>query len=89
LLLLLKDCGEESIAEICRREGITTSLFYSWSKSLLEVVKRRLSGDTKRDATSNEVGVMREELVKYKELLAELTLSNHVLKRISNGLDVK
>ena len=89
MLLLLKDCGEESIAEICRREGITTSLFYSWSKSLLEVVKRRLSGDTKRDATSNEVGVMREELVKYKELLAELTLSNHVLKRISNGLDVK
>ena len=79
--------GEESIAEICRREGITTSLFYSWSKSFLEAGKRRLSGDTKRDSTSNEVGLMRDELGKYKELVAELTLSNHVLKKISNGLD--
>ncbi|PCJ81096.1 MAG: hypothetical protein COA49_07275 [Bacteroidetes bacterium] len=79
--------GEESIAEICRREGITSSLFYSWSKSFLEAGKRRLSGDTTRDANSNEVVKMRDELGKYKELVAELTLSNHVLKKISNGLD--
>ena len=79
--------GEESIAEICRREGITTSLFYSWSKSFLEAGKRRLSSDTKRDATSNEVGLMRDELGKYKQLVAELNLKNHVLKKISNGLD--
>lgn len=78
--------GEESIAEICRREGIATSLFYSWSKAFLEAGKRRLSGDTKREADSSEVEHMRDQLSKYKELVAELTLSNRVLKKISNGL---
>lgn len=79
--------GEESIAAICRREGITTSLFYSWSKSFMEAGKRRLSGDTTRDASRDEVSDMRKELGKYKELVAELTMSNHVLKKISKGLD--
>jgi transposase len=48
-------CGEVSIAELCRREGIAESLYYSWSKEFLEAGKRRLAGDTARAATSSEV----------------------------------
>ncbi len=47
--------GEESISALCRREGISDSLYYSWSKEFLEAGKRRLSGDTARQATSHEV----------------------------------
>ena len=53
--------GEESIAELCRREGIATSLYYSWSKEFLEAGKRRLAGDTARQATSPEVKELRAE----------------------------
>ena len=47
--------GEESIAALCRREGIAERLYYKWSKEFLEAGKRRLSGDTERQATSPEV----------------------------------
>src|SRR5271154_1544642 len=47
--------GEHSIAELCRREGIAESLYYSWSKEFLEAGKRRLAGDTARAATNSEV----------------------------------
>ena len=53
--------GEESIAELCRREGIVESLYYSWSKEFLEAGKKRLAGDTARQATSNEVKALRAE----------------------------
>jgi transposase len=73
--------GEESIAEICRREGIATSLYYSWSKEFLEAGKRRLAGDTTRQATSPEVKELRAEAAALKEAVADLTLENRLLKK--------
>jgi transposase len=73
--------GEHSIAELCRREGIAESLYYSWSKEFLEAGKRRLAGDTTRQATSSEVKDLRREASDLKELVAELTLENRLLKR--------
>ena len=72
--------GEESIAAICRREGISPNLYYNWSKDFLEAGKKRLNGDTKRQANSGQVDAMRKELEQYKQLVAEVTLKNHVLK---------
>jgi transposase len=62
--------GEESIAELCRREGIAQSLYYSWSKEFLEAGKRRLSGDTSRQATAPEVKDLRAETSALKEAVA-------------------
>lgn len=72
--------GEQSIAEICRREGIAHSVYYSWSKAFLEAGKARLSGDTKREADSTEVSEMRNENAELKAVVAELTLRNRFLK---------
>jgi transposase len=77
--------GEDSIAELCRREGIAESLYYSWSKEFLEAGKKRLSGDTARQATSNEVAALRREARDMKELVAELTLENRLLKKSMSG----
>jgi transposase len=77
--------GEESIAEICRREGIATSLYYSWSKEFLEAGKRRLAGDTTRQATSPEVKDLRAEAAALKEAVADLTLENRLLKKSMIG----
>ena len=66
--------GEDSIAAICRREGIAESLYYSWSKEFLEAGKKRLAGDTARSATSDEVKALRRESRDLKEALADLTL---------------
>ena len=63
--------GEDSIAEQCRREGIAESLYYSWSKEFLEAGKKRLSGDTARQASSGEVKELRHEMRDLKEALAE------------------
>lgn len=73
--------GEESIAELCRREGIAQSLYYSWSKEFLEAGKRRLAGDTARQATSPEVKDLRAESAALKEAVADLTLENRLLKK--------
>ena len=72
--------GEESIATLCRREGIADSLYYSWSKGFLEAGKKRLAGDTARQATSNEVKSLRAEARALKEALAEQMLENRLLK---------
>ena len=77
--------GEESIAVLCRREGIAESLYYSWSKELLEAGKRRLSGDTARQATSPEVKDLRSESLALKECVADLTLENRLLKKSMTG----
>ena len=77
--------GEESIAELCRREGINPNLYYKWSKEFLEAGKRRLAGDTKREATSSEVGGLRKENLQLKELVADLSLKNVVLKKSLAG----
>jgi len=81
--------GEDSIAELCRREGIAQSLYYSWSKEFLEAGKRRLAGDTVRQATSPEVKELRAEATALKEAVADLTLENRLLKKsmIGNGGD--
>jgi transposase len=73
--------GEESIAEICRREGINANLYYKWSKEFLEAGKQRLNGDTKRQATSSEVDNVRRENEQLKQVVAELLLKNRVLKK--------
>ena len=77
--------GEYSIAELCRREGIAESLYYSWSKEFLEAGKRRLSGDTARQATSPEVKDLRSESLALKECVADLTLENRLLKKSITG----
>ena len=81
--------GEESIAELCRREGIASSMYYGWSKEFLEAGKRRLAGDTAREATSDEVKSLRAEARQLKEALAEATLENRLLKKsmLADGED--
>ena len=78
--------GEESIAELCRREGIAANLYYRWSKDFLEAGKKRLNGDTVREATSDEVKVLRSENRELKEVVAEMMLKNRVLKKSLTGL---
>ncbi len=77
--------GEESIAALCRREGIAESLYYSWSKEFLEAGKKRLAGDTARQATSGEVKNLKREMRDMKELVAELSLENRLLKKSMIG----
>ena len=77
--------GEESIAELCRREGIVQNLYYRWSKDFLEAGKKRLAGDTARAATTDEVKDLRREANALKEVVAELTLENRVLKKSMIG----
>ena len=78
--------GEDSIAELCRREGINQNLYYRWSKEFLEAGKKRLAGDTAREATSEEVRSLRREALALKEVVAELTLENRLLKKSMTGL---
>jgi transposase len=73
--------GEDSIAELCRREGINPNMYYKWSKEFLEAGKARLTGDTKREATSSEVDGLRQENEQLKQVVAELLLKNRVLKK--------
>ncbi len=79
--------GEESIADICRREGIAPNLYYRWSKAFLEAGKKRLKGDTEREATSSEVDGLRQENAQLKQLVADLSLKNQVLKKSLNGAE--
>ena len=72
--------GEDSIAELCRPEGINQNLYYRWSKEFLEAGKKRLTGDTAREATSDEVRHLRSEALALKEAVADLTLDNRLLK---------
>jgi len=73
--------GEESIAELCRKEGINQNLYYRWSKEFLEAGKKRLAGDTAREATSDEVKSLKAESRQLKEMLAELMMENRLLKK--------
>ena len=79
--------GKVSIAELCRREGIVSNLYYRWSKDFLEAGKKRLAGDTAREATSSEVGDLRSENDQLKQLVAELSLKNRLLKKSLTGLE--
>ena len=77
--------GEESIAELCRREGIASPRYDGWSKEFLEAGKKRLAGDTARAATSDEVKDLRRETQALKEVVADLTLENRLLKKSMTG----
>ena len=77
--------GEESIAQLCRKEGIAQGLYYSWSKEFLEAGKKRLAGDTARAATSDEVRSMRGQTQALKETVADLMLENRLLKKSMIG----
>ena len=77
--------GEDTIAALCRREGIAQSLYYKWSKDFLEAGKSRLAGDTKRQASSDDVDDLRSENDQLKQLVAELALKNRVLKKSLTG----
>lgn len=77
--------GEFSIAELCRKENIAQTLYYKWSKDFMEAGKRRLSGDTKREANTTEVVELKGENTSLKELVAELSLENRFLKKNLSG----
>jgi transposase len=79
--------GDESIAELCRREGLSQSMYYKWSKEFMEAGKQRLAGNTKRQADSTEVKDLRKQNNQLKELVAELALKNKVLKKSLLGWD--
>ena len=83
--MLYEVITEEGISALCRREGIAESLYYSWSKEFLEAGKARLSGDTARQATAPEVKELRSESAALKEVVAELTLENRLLKKSMIG----
>ena len=74
--------GEESIANLCRREGMPNNLYYRWSKDFLEAGKKRLMGDTTREANSNEVPDLKKRNEHLKQLVAKIALKNRVLKKI-------
>jgi transposase len=79
--------GEMSIAELCRKEGVNPNIYYKWSKEFLEAGKKRLQGDTVREATSTEVVDLKKENEQLKVLVAELSLKNRVLKKSLNGVE--
>jgi len=81
--------GEDSIAELCRREGINANVYYRWSKEFMEAGKKRLAGDVVREATTDEVKELRAESAALKEALAEQLMENRLLKKsvIADGED--
>ena len=79
--------GETSIAELCRREGIAQNLYYRWSKDFMESGRKRLDGDTKREANTSEVLSLKNENAQLKEVVAELLLQNRILKKSMTGED--
>ena len=79
--------GDDTVAALCRREGIVQSLYYKWSKEFLEAGKSRLAGDMKRQASNDDVEDLRSENDQLKQLVAELALKNRVLKKSLTGMD--
>ena len=79
--------GEDSVAELCRREGMSQSLYYAWSKEFVEGAKARLAGDTKREATHDEVKELKQQNEQLKQVVAELLLKNRSLKKSLSGLE--
>ena len=69
------------MVELCRREGIHPTNYYNWLKDFMEAGKRRLRGESKREATAEEVRQLRQENERLRELVEELSLSNLTLKK--------
>ena len=80
--------AEVSIAELCRKEGIAQNLYYRWSKDFMESGKKRLDGDTMREANTSEVQSIKKENAQLKELAAELLLKNRILIKSMDGEDL-
>ena len=78
--------GEDSIAELCRQEGIAQSQYYSWAKEFMEAGKKRLAGDTMREASTDEVKELHKEARELKEVVAEQALELRLLKKSMTGL---
>lgn len=74
--------GELSIADLCRRECVHPNMYYKWLKDFMEAGKARLTGDVKRDASKEEVEQLKRENARLKELVADLAVENHGLKKI-------
>jgi len=79
--------GEATIADLCRKEGIIPNVYYKWSKEFLEAGKKRLQGDAVREASSSEVVDLKKENDQLKQLVAELSLKNRVLKKSLSGVE--
>jgi len=79
--------GETTIAELCRKEGISQGIYYKWSKDFMDAGKRRLTGDTMREANTSEVKDLKDVNSSLKELVAELSLENRMLKKNLSGED--
>jgi len=79
--------GEVSIAELCRRYGISETTYYAWNKEFIEAGKRRLSGDEARQATTSEVTELRKENHKLKEALADMVIRFDIVKKIQEIRD--
>ena len=77
--------GEDSVAELCRREGINPNVYYRWSKEFMEAGKKRLAGDTVREANTDEVTGLKSENKDLKQAVAELYLRNDWLKKSLTG----
>jgi transposase len=73
--------GDDSVSDLCRREGISSNVYYKWLKEFMEAGKARLRGDEKRDATRAEVEDLKRENERLKLLVAEVSLENMVLKK--------
>jgi len=69
------------VSELCRREGIRPNVYYAWLKDFMEAGKTRLQADTVRDATQAEVETLKRDNERLKQLVAELSLQNLVLKK--------
>ncbi len=72
---------EVTVNELCRREGIKPNNFYSWTKEFMESGKERLSRDTTRDATRQEINALKRDNADLKQMVAELSLELHRLKK--------
>lgn len=79
--------GEGTVAEICRKHGIHATVFYKWNKEFMEAGKKRLAGDTVREASSDEVASLRKENQQLKEMLADLMLRYEIVKKSLMQLD--
>lgn len=79
--------GEESVSSICRKYGIHENNYYNWSKEFMEAGKKRLQGDTERQATGGEVSSLKKENTQLKEMVADLLMQNTALKKSLNGAE--
>jgi len=79
--------GEDSVSGICRKHGISSATFYNWNKEFVEAGKKRLAGDTTREATSSEVADLRKENLRLKEMVADLMLRYDIVKKSLNILE--